>query len=182
VQELTDRLTSFYIDSVAIIAGIDQTGAHLYRIENPGVKHCYDTPFFVAAGVGEALATTQFMVEKFDKTWDAASALWLTFTAKARAELAGGVGTQTDVVAVTRFPPYTLALSDQERKLFYRIFERQRRREGTAFRDSAKEIAKRIFPAAPPEVAGATGGQTSTEERTPSPKAETNGKGENSLG
>lgn len=50
VDELDARLASYYIDSTAIIAGIDPTGAHLFKIDNPGVAMCFDTPFFVCAG------------------------------------------------------------------------------------------------------------------------------------
>jgi len=47
VNDLDIRLASFYIDSTAIIAGVDPTGAHIYKIYNPGVSMCFDTPFFV---------------------------------------------------------------------------------------------------------------------------------------
>jgi hypothetical protein len=40
------------------------------------------------------------MVAGFEKNWPLAKALWLTFTAKAKAEAAGGVGKQTDLIIV----------------------------------------------------------------------------------
>jgi hypothetical protein len=139
-------------------------------VEHPGHAICYDTPYFVAIGGGEAIARTQFMVAGFDKTWDVARALWLTFTAKARVEVAGGVGKQTDLVAISRFPPHIHPISDAERKLFYRLFRSQLRQEEVAFQRPVKEIAKRIF--ASPSAEPAATSQTATDERTPAPKPE----------
>lgn len=102
VSDIDARLAAYRIESSAIIAGLDPTGGHIFKIENPGVALCYDTPYFACIGSGEWLASSQFMVKKFDKNWSFSRALWLIFEAKARAEAAGGVGTQTDIVFIGR--------------------------------------------------------------------------------
>jgi 20S proteasome alpha/beta subunit len=143
VSKLDDLLATYFVDSSAIIAGIDGTGGHLYRIENPGVAVCYDTPYFAAIGSGEHLATTQFMFSRFDKTWDFASGLWLAFYAKARAEAAGGVGRQTDVVIIT--PENKIFPLTQEHKEFlYALFDTAVAKERAASSEAIAEIEKYI--------------------------------------
>ena len=153
VEQLDARLASYHIGSTAIIAGIDPTGAHLYKIVDPGVSMCFDTPFFACAGSGEALATTQFMVGKFDKTWSFAKGLWLTFSAKAKAEMSGGVGSQTDVVVIT--PGERIILTDDQKGVLREIFDRALDRETAAANDAAAEIQKFIE--------NARGGSTSAD-------------------
>ena len=89
VTDLADRLSAFSVDATAIIAGIDPSGGHVYKIENPGRALCYDTPFFVTIGTGQALSRTQFVASGFKKNWSLPSTIWLTYLAKARAQSAG---------------------------------------------------------------------------------------------
>ena len=44
-----------------IIAGIDSTGAHIYRVTDPGEASCCDGSGFVAVGSGSRQFETQFM-------------------------------------------------------------------------------------------------------------------------
>lgn len=168
VSELDAQLASYYVDSTAIIAGIDETGGHLYLVGNPGIAACYDTPYFVATGAGEALATTQFMVARFDKTWDFAKTLWLTFSAKARAEVAGGVGRQTDLVIVAP-GGQIIPLPDSQKEILYSLFDQVRAEESAASDKAAAEIEGYIR-----SLSAKDGGkeQTSTNDPTPSTTAE----------
>ena len=98
--DLTNKMLHAGISSEAIIAGIDQTGAHIFKIHDPGLATCFDTPFFAASGIGENHATSQFMLAKFEKRWSVEKTIFLTYTAKTRAEAAAGVGKQTDMVLI----------------------------------------------------------------------------------
>ncbi|MGH6735056.1 MAG: hypothetical protein ACRECX_03115 [Methyloceanibacter sp.] len=175
VDIITDQLQSFSIDSTAIVAGLDSTGGHLYRVENPGRAMCYDTPFFVCTGAGEALARTQFVVSGFDKTWDLPSTIWLTFLAKARAESAGGVGSQTDMVLIAGgadTPIYPL--KEEEKNLLYGLYENTLHDERMAAVKASDAIAEYIKAGL---AAAATTGDATTQAATeatpveePSPK------------
>jgi 20S proteasome alpha/beta subunit len=151
VTRLHDLLTSYYADSTAIIAGLDPTGGHVYKISNPGVAMCHDTPYFACAGSGEFLASTQFMVAGFEKNWPLAKALWLTFTAKAKAESAGGVGTHTDLLIVQSGGRITSASSEAKNHL-YKLFKQVTEKEAEAAQEAVKEIEEQIKSLNPPQT------------------------------
>jgi hypothetical protein len=177
VEQLDSRLASYHIGSTAIIAGIDPTGAHIFKIVDPGVSMCFDTPFFACAGSGEALATTQFMVGKFDKTWSFAKALWLTFSAKAKAEMSGGVGSQTDVVVIA--PGERIILTDAQKDTLREIFDRALAREEAAANDAAAEIQKYLEKTRDSSISADT--STGTSQTAP-PSDEQNAKQEKVIG
>jgi hypothetical protein len=98
--DLANKMLNEAVASEAIVAGIDPTGAHIFKIHDPGIATCFDTPFFAASGIGESHASSQFMLAKFDKRWPIEKTLFLTYSAKTLAEAAAGVGKQTDMVII----------------------------------------------------------------------------------
>lgn len=142
VNDLDSQLAAYYIDSTAIIAGIDPTGAHIYKIYNPGVAMCFDTPFFACSGAGASLATTQFMVASYDKMWPVERALWLAFVAKARAEMAGGVGRQTDIAIIV--PGQSHVLTYDEKEMLYDLFKQTQKKEDEAANDAVTVVRKHM--------------------------------------
>lgn len=80
-----------------IIAGVDRSGgngeviAHLYRLWDDQFS-CEDAIGFAAIGSGAWHANSQLMLAKYDSTKTFAEALWRTYVAKRRAEVAPGVG------------------------------------------------------------------------------------------
>ena len=87
VTDLADRLSAFSVPR--LLLGLILAVGTSYKIENPGRALCYDTPFFVTIGTGEALSRTQFVASGFKKNWSLPSTIWLTYLAKARAQSAG---------------------------------------------------------------------------------------------
>ncbi|MFO1172558.1 MAG: hypothetical protein U1E49_16555 [Hyphomicrobiaceae bacterium] len=130
VQEIDARLTTRQLNASAIIAGLDHTGPHIYKVRDPGVAESFDTPYFACIGTGSDIATTQFMLAKFEKRWPLASALWLTFSAKARAEVAGGVGPQTDLIVVG--PNKIVFVGADQKDQLYRMFNDVTKKERAA--------------------------------------------------
>jgi hypothetical protein len=111
--DLTNKMLNAEIASEAIIAGIDKSGPHVFKIHDPGLSTCFDTPFFAAIGIGENHATSQFMLAKFEKRWSLEKTLFLTYAAKTRAEAAAGVGKQTDMAIIRPDKPiYGLTKAD----------------------------------------------------------------------
>jgi hypothetical protein len=101
VRDIEAMITAHVVEATAIVAGIDHLGAHLYVVRDPGVADSQAVPCFACAGGGKDIAETQFMVGQYDKRWPLAKALWLAFSAKARAQVAGGVGPKTDLIIVS---------------------------------------------------------------------------------
>lgn len=165
VREIDALLAAHAIDSSAIVAGVDHTGAHIYKIRDPGVAESFDTPFFACIGSGKDIAEAQFMVARYDKTWSLPKALWLAFSAKARAEVAGGVGPQTDLIVVTAGSiEYA---NDPQLAELYRLFGQMRDRERAA-QEEPVTILEGYFRAASETQADQRAGQ----DASPSPQAE----------
>ena len=86
-------------DLAVIFAGIDPTGAHLYVVRN-GEVACEDLVGFAAIGSGYWHAESQFMATGHTKHSSLSSAVYVTYAAKRRAELAPGVGRGTDMFGI----------------------------------------------------------------------------------
>lgn len=83
----------------AIVAGVDEMGAHIWVVENEMVS-CHDNEGYAAVGIGRAHAKSQFMFSGHTRRNYLPETLLLTYTAKKRAEAAPGVGTATDMFIV----------------------------------------------------------------------------------
>jgi 20S proteasome alpha/beta subunit len=145
VRELDAMLAAHAIDSTAIIAGLDHMGAHVFRVRDPGVAESFAIPYFACAGSGKDIAETQFMVAQYDKQWSLAKALWLTYSAKARAQVAGGVGPKTDLIMIAA-GKIEYATEEQVDGLFA-LFQRVIRKE-REYNDEAVATLEASFAAA----------------------------------
>lgn len=83
-----------------IIAGVDDSGGHIWHIENPGRKACFDNIGFHAIGSGQHHAVSTFITNEFDPTIDLSHGIAIAFEAKRRSEKATGVGESTDLLIV----------------------------------------------------------------------------------
>ena len=88
-------------DVATIIAGQDESGPHLYVIDKPGMYSVHDRIGFASVGIGQRHAESQFMLAGYTPAWLFPEALYLTYVAKKRAEVAPGVGTYTDLAVIT---------------------------------------------------------------------------------
>jgi hypothetical protein len=111
---LTRRVQDYYYErglsqyfGGAIIAGADTHGGHIFKVE---YGHCtrLDRIGFVAAGAGQWHAESQFMFSRYIPEWEHQDALSLVYSAKKRAEVAPGVGQETDIVIIFTNPPNVL--------------------------------------------------------------------------
>ena len=98
---LVERVISYCLppnDGVgAIIAGVDDTGTHVWTIQN-GYAACRDIEGFATIGVGWDHADSQLRFSGFSRfTSPPVEAAILTHFAKKRAEVAPGVGKITDM-------------------------------------------------------------------------------------
>lgn len=79
-----------------IICGIDISGSQLYTVNEYGIASCHNSIGFAAIGIGARHAESQFMYTKYIPTFPLAKALLVLAMAKQRAEIAPGVGHDTD--------------------------------------------------------------------------------------
>jgi hypothetical protein len=164
-DRLVRQMQTYELDSGggAILIGANQQGGvHMYQIEDPGVATCADSIGYAIGGIGSWHAESQFTFARYTKQWPLAEALFLAYKAKRRAEVAPGVGKETDVILITSTaPPARLHFVDvvtaQGRrppsalmdglKQIYRRFEREERAISNAANREAGRHVKRLFEA-----------------------------------
>lgn len=103
-----------------IIAGVDDTGAHLYGIENPGVIDCYDSLSYHAVGSGTSHALLNIIGNEHSIKRSLKETLYEVYEAKRKAELAQGVGEATEIGIITING--VMMLSDNEKNLLEQIY------------------------------------------------------------
>jgi hypothetical protein len=96
----------------AIIAGTDQTGAHIYTVgtneDDGALPICHDERGFVAIGTGSRQFETEFMAQGYTRRSGSLFALWTMIAAKLRAERSPGVGAKTDSAIIAEKIGYWL--------------------------------------------------------------------------
>ena len=112
VEALTEKLTLYQFDDSpqsVIFAGIDldgpqpengrRTHAHIYVARDADIT-CEDRVGFASIGIGQFHAESHFMFEGHAKSAPFPDTILRTYFAKKRAEVAPGVGAQTDMFAI----------------------------------------------------------------------------------
>ncbi len=98
---IISQVENFRIELEAIIAGVDESGAHIYVIDNPGYSNSFDDIGYTAIGSGEYHAIRSFIENYYSVSLPIPQALYVVYEAKKYAEFAPGVGKQTDIVIIT---------------------------------------------------------------------------------
>ena len=128
IKRLPDQL-AFTLDSDmwkqglnldVIIAGVDDTGAHIYGIDDPGTVDCYDRIAYYAVGSGLTHALLTLAANQHCEERSINETVFLVFEAKKKAELAPGVGSATEIGIVTTGK--LVELSDQDKGLLQEIY------------------------------------------------------------
>ncbi len=103
-RKLMEQLAEEDLDSAAIITGVDQFGAHIYGVDDPGEATCYDLDGWAAIGSGWRHADLQFISDKYHRDWPFDEAFLLAYLAKKKADITPGVGTSTDLFWIVPGP------------------------------------------------------------------------------
>jgi hypothetical protein len=98
--QLSDQMQAETIDCEAIIVGCDARECSLFRVDSRGIVARHDDIGFVSIGTGGIHASGYLMQEPYDHRTGFNEALLTVFLAKKRAELAPGVGRETDMFFV----------------------------------------------------------------------------------
>lgn len=98
---LDSKIETFDFQLNILIAGIDDTGGHLYVVFPPGRVESYDRIGYVGIGSGTPHVESTFIINGYKKSWDIKTAVYATYEAKKLAEKAPGVGKKTDIVTLS---------------------------------------------------------------------------------
>jgi len=103
---LDNALASFNLGVEMIVAGVDGSGGHLHTIGNPGgSQECHDRIGYVAIGSGEIHAIQSLIGFGQSHSQPIAETVFRVMSSKQRAELAPGVGRETDLVVISASGP-----------------------------------------------------------------------------
>lgn len=102
IFELNNRMDAFIFPLDIIVAGVDDSSSHIYIITNPGIVVPLDAIGFACVGTGTRHAEVTFAYRKFSTSIDTKRALYISYEAKKRAEMAGGVGQRTDIAIISK--------------------------------------------------------------------------------
>lgn len=97
--EVNSAIAKYEIGLSIILAGYDVEG-HLILISDPGICSSFDTLSHCCIGMGERHASSVFAWFRYSRSFCYRDALYTAFLAKKRAEMAGGVGPTTDIIAI----------------------------------------------------------------------------------
>ncbi|HYL66175.1 MAG TPA: hypothetical protein VEU72_03380 [Nitrosopumilaceae archaeon] len=100
VLKLDHELAEYDLGLTILLAGVDSTGAHLHTIENPGVSAQFDKLGFCCLGSGQRHAFDSLIVNNYHIELPFKEAMFATYEAKKKAELAPGVGGKTDMLYI----------------------------------------------------------------------------------
>ena len=113
-MQLDNNIQRCEVPVTAIIAGIDSTGAHIYGITDPGIATCYDRLSYHAIGSGEIHALLHIIGANHQRTNSVNHTVFAVYEAKRHAELAQGVGKDTDMMVITKGKIRKITLEEQE--------------------------------------------------------------------
>jgi hypothetical protein len=97
VARLQHDMQREVLEAETIIAGIDDTGPHLFVVTDPGVVACMDSVAFASIGTGKSHADSYFMMAHHTRNTLFHKALLDTYVAKRRSEVSPTVGATTDL-------------------------------------------------------------------------------------
>lgn len=83
-----------------IVAGIDEAGAHIYTVLNPGIPNCHNRIGYVAVGSGTIHAISTFIFNDFSVESTLNEAVYYACEAKINSESAPGVGVETSMAVI----------------------------------------------------------------------------------
>lgn len=98
---LDDRIQNTEYPLEVIVAGVDDEEAHIFGVSNPGIMRCYDSLGYHAIGDGQRHALLSLIAGEHSVDTDINRAMFATFQAKVRAEVAVGVGKSTEIGFIT---------------------------------------------------------------------------------
>lgn len=113
VLKTFEEIKKFDFGVQLLIGGVDNSGSHIYAIDNPGFSFNLDSLGYDAIGSGENHAILTFIGANYHSKTSFEEALYLTYKAKRISEKAPGIGTNfTDLWVIE--PDVVYEVTDSE--------------------------------------------------------------------
>lgn len=100
LQQVLGLVSQHNLQTDFIVAGMDDSGAHLFAIQHPGQLHPLATTGFGAIGSGGIHAGVRMSLGQHTKEASLADTLYNVYEAKRASEVAPGVGKLTDMALI----------------------------------------------------------------------------------
>ncbi|HEX7727504.1 MAG TPA: hypothetical protein VF392_00600 [Terracidiphilus sp.] len=132
VKDIGSELLNFEGPFVqTIIVGCDETGPHIYTVDNNSIQ-CHDSVGFAAIGAGETHANSAMMAYNHTFRHSLADTLRAVFFSKKGAEIAPGVGPNTDMIVVIGAGGLSMLADNVQEELEIRYAEEKKRQAKVA--------------------------------------------------
>lgn len=168
VKDIGTELLNFEAPIVqAIITGCDDSGAHIYTVDNDSIQ-CHDSVGFAAIGAGQDHANSHMMSFSHTFKHSLADTLRAVFFAKKRSEIAPGVGPDTDMMVVIGAGGLSTLADNVQEELEKRYAEEKRRQAKVA--DTTRKKINQFVQAIldkPPAIEQSKLPATAAEPNTP---------------
>lgn len=136
------EIENYDLDVTLLLSGIDEnedSKGHIIEISNPGKWRSFDTIGFCCIGMGSRHAMNVFAWYRYTQNIPLNEVIYIVFEAKKRAEIAGGVGKDTDIFIVNN--KGIKKVSNETIKELEGIYnERETKRERRGFEKSITEL------------------------------------------
>lgn len=100
-QQIIVQSNQFNLGVEIIVAGIENEGSHVYYIGNPGILVPFDKIGYNAVGSGATHVAIKFALDCLHPNAPLAETLLAVYAAKKSAEVAPGVGQETEIKVVS---------------------------------------------------------------------------------
>jgi len=130
---LDDKIQNYDFNLDIIVGGVDDEGAHIYYIENPGTLESYDSVGYFAIGTGDIHATLTFISRDYFQEISTKESLYIIYEAKRISEKAPGVGKKTDIWIIDR--NHIIQLSQKVIDSLNNIYNKKKVLEATQYKE-----------------------------------------------
>jgi 20S proteasome alpha/beta subunit len=100
VKNVNNAIGNYHLGVEIIVAGVDTTAPHIFKIENPGVVSAHDAIGYCCIGSGAQHAIFSLIESQYNPSFSEAKSIHSILQAKKRAQYDPGVGNLTDVVLI----------------------------------------------------------------------------------
>lgn len=102
VMMLDNQMAQFNLSVELLLAGVDEDGAHIYSVHNPGdPSQQHDVIGYAAIGIGTLHALQSMIGFRHGPTAGLRETIFRVYASKRRAEVAPGVGADTDMAIIS---------------------------------------------------------------------------------
>ena len=144
VQRLGEKVNNYDPGEFeAIVAGIDATGPHIWRVKSEET-HCQNRIGFAAIGDGAARVELEFMLAGHARHKPFSDTLHLTYIAKRRSEIAAGVGPDTDMFFIGSQVGTFKWVGDHVLEVLDKTYKKIRQKEARIIADSRKWMDENV--------------------------------------